>query len=159
MKITVWENDMTEQVEPSIQRYIDERYLNKPEVTLLSAMARRDPEDILDSIKEANLVIMSVHLLEREQVRNLVGMLGWRMWGRVAAKEVTEFVILCMKPRETLQEIIDMCNGPWNNERDDPRNGLVCILQRARIYAVGDEKLRLISSGFSNRDFTITPAA
>lgn len=147
---------MTEQVDPTIQQHIDENYPDA-EVTLLSAMSKRDPQDIIDSIKEARAVIMSVNLLEREQVRNLAGLLGWRMWGCVAGEDVDKFIILCANARETLQEIIDMCQGPWSNERTNPRLGLVGILRRARIYAIGDETLELTSSGFSNRDFDIKP--
>jgi hypothetical protein len=55
--ISVWENDMTDEIDIKVKTFIEERFKGY-EYTQLSALSHRGKEDIFDSLRNSYAVVI-----------------------------------------------------------------------------------------------------
>lgn len=158
MKVINWENDMLASPEKVVVDYCERHYPNL-DLEMLSGLSRRDPSDIIDSIrKDCRAVVMNPHMLDKEQVLGLISMLAAGLYGYVYGEDLDEFVFITSAPKETADTIVSWCmSGGWDDNHKNPRNAMVAILGRCRCYLVGPDgdKYEITTNGWRYREFNI----
>lgn len=137
MKVTIWENDLTEHPERIVQKFVNEQFRGF-EVSFLPGLANRHPDEIVESVN-VTAVIAKLNLIDPAQVRSLAALLGKRIFGLVAGQDLSEFIFLSNDPLEDAQDVIRACRTKWTEEADDPRNGMTGILQRCRMRFIDQQ--------------------
>lgn len=158
MKITIWDNDLTEDIEIDVYNYV-KRHFTHADVNHLSGLSKRSPDDIIESVNGVVAVVAKLNLIDPPQVRSLAILLGKRIFGRVAGEDLNDFILLTHDPLNDAKTVAESCMTPWTEEADDPRNGLTGILQRCDVKFINPldeiDAYKLESTGWANRTFDI----
>lgn len=106
--VTVWENDMTEEIDPKTQSFINLHFPNR-EIKQLSALSHRDSEDIFDSLRESYYILIQPNQLERDQIEKLAQLISHPIYINYYSNtrnwDIQSFIFICMNPWSTLKQI------------------------------------------------------
>ncbi len=152
--ITNWENDMIEEPEEMVVKFVKEKYKGF-ELQLLSGLRHRAIEDIYKTLKDSFIIIMQPSLLDEKQVTTMVKELSHSIWinfnSNVNDLSVRHFIFLSMNPFEDLMKIKKMCIGLKCNQGEDALTKIVKSIS-CHFYGFNGEHYEMESGGYFTED-------
>lgn len=124
--ITIWENDMMEEIDPKIKSFIELRFKGY-EMKQLSALSHRSEQDIFDSLEESYGIVIQPNLLEPQQIIEMAKLISHPIHGNHCSNirnwDIQNFTFISTHPWETLKEIKSMLKDVKDNV------GELCIMK------------------------------
>ncbi len=152
--VTNWENDMIDQPEEMVAKFVSEKYKGF-ELKMLSGLRHRAFEDIYETLHDSFVIIMQPSLLDKQQVRTMVEKMAHGIWinfnSNVNNLSVRHFIFLSANPFEDLISIRKMCMGLKDTQGE---NALVKIVKSisCHFYGFDGEHYEMQADGYFTED-------
>ncbi len=152
--VTNWENDMIDQPEEMVRKFVKENYKGF-KLQLLSGLKHRHFDEIWETLLNSFVIIMQPSLLDEQQVRMLVEKMAHGIWvnfnSNINDLTVRHFVFLSSDPFDTLLTIKRICVGLKDSQGEQ---ALVKIIKSVtcNFYGFNDEHYEMRCDGHFSED-------
>lgn len=124
---TFWDNDMNDEIEEPVRKFMDDDY---PTFTIkkLSGFSRRDKIEILESLEESTVILINSEFFGdqlEETIKWLAHNIHVNQNGATRNYKVSCFVCLSTHPFEAIKEVVKRLHSQKDFHNENPLNKIL----------------------------------